>query len=164
MSLYFAHITQQADSLAQSAVPLGQLQEPPPVSFTFEATGWHALAWVLLVLAIVAAALFYRNYKRNAYRRNALEELRKVSDGAHPFPHALVVLKSVAIQVFSREKVGALHGEEWCAFLEKTANGVSFLAFSNEIRALVYKDEVPSQEVQSAILSNAKMWVKSHAR
>ncbi len=54
----------------------GTLIEPTPVPFHFGAPGWYVAGGLLLLLMATAAFFFIRHYRKNLYRRQALQWLR----------------------------------------------------------------------------------------
>lgn len=158
----------QNDTLAASnpSVPvqdLGQIYEPPPVTFTFETIGWTVLGAMLMLGVLIGFFFLVRHYLHNRYRREALAALSTVGNDGQNFPQVFVILKRVAIQVFGREKVGALFGTAWLGFLDKTGKNVALHRYEKEIYALIYQDQLPDTQVQKAILSEAQKWIRTHA-
>jgi hypothetical protein len=100
---------------------------PPPLPWWPPAPGW---LWLLGIVAVVALVLLLRGFirwQRNRYRREALVELaRLVAAGrneAGPGDALLglsELLKRTALTAFPRERVAALSGAEWFAFLVAT--------------------------------------------
>lgn len=157
MPLFFLNITETTTQL-----PLHGLYEPEPVPFTFETIGWPILAAVLVILSGVIIFFQIRKYIRNRYRREALEILKQ-NDIHNNFNQVFIVLKSVAIHAFGREKVASLHGNSWLDFLEQTGKKVHFQSHSNEIETLLYQQKQPEDNIKTEILDNAKQWIKTHA-
>lgn len=158
----------QNDTLAtsNSAVPiqeLGNIYEPPPVSFTFETIGWAVLGALLMIGLLVGIFFLIRHYQQNRYRRIALAALEKLELDQNSFPQVFVILKRVAIQVFGREKVGALVGSAWLNFLDQTGKNIALQRYEKEIQDLIYKDQLPDNQVQKSILSEAQKWIRTHA-
>ncbi|SFU02247.1 protein of unknown function [Algoriphagus locisalis] len=158
----------QADTIpANTANPanldLGQIYEPPPVSFTFETVGWAILGGLLMMGVLVILFFAIRKYLRNRYRREALEALAKLETDQNSFPQVLVILKRVAMQVFGREKVGTLYGSSWLSFLDKTGKQVALLKYEKQIEALIYQDKIPDDAARREILVQAQKWIKTHA-
>ena len=98
---------------------------PAPVSWLPPAPGWYALGLTLLLLVLWGAFVWYRRWKRNAYRREALAELERIEnafagDGAAHLllPRLPELLKRTAIAAYGRGKVASLCGEPWLDFLD----------------------------------------------
>lgn len=104
---------------------LSQLHDihlPTSVAWWPLALGW----WLLLALLVIALLLgygFYRRYRQQRWRREALALLRQLQQQSLT-PQALVVeysqlLRRVAISRFPRAEVAALTGEQWLVFLDQ---------------------------------------------
>ncbi len=139
---------------------LAPLYEPEPVVFTFDSLGWKILAGVLIIAFLSVIGLVAYRYINNRYRRVALSSIQKETSVASIF----IVLKQAAMQVYGREKVGALSGKEWLAFLDKTGQGVHFIKLEKPILLALYKEVTPSKTQIEEIRFNAKKWIKTHAR
>ena len=91
-----------------------------PAPFWPPASGWILLLGLFIMLAaflLIRAVILYR---RNAYRRVALDELRQAA--ASPEPLALIasLLKRTALAAYGREEVASLTGETWVSWLGRT--------------------------------------------
>ncbi|WP_229683458.1 DUF4381 domain-containing protein [Echinicola rosea] len=157
--------TLATDSLAQIAagLKLGPLQEPEAVSFTFETIGWPILGGLGLLGIVVLVVLQVRAYHKNRYRREALAELENVASGKRPLFYSFVLLKRTAMHAYGRDTVGQMYGKSWYTFLDKKAQGVGFMALEERIDRLIYQDELPEEQVKTAIITNTKKWIKDHA-
>ncbi|QDH81358.1 DUF4381 domain-containing protein [Echinicola soli] len=164
MSLMVKQDTLTTDSLAQIAASLdmGPLQEPEAVSFTFDTIGWPILGGLVLLGIVVLMVLQVRAYHKNRYRREALSELENVVNGKRPLFYSFVLLKRTAMHAYGRNKVGEMYGKSWYEFLDKKAQGVSFAALQERIDRLIYQDELPEEQVKTAIITNTKKWIKDH--
>ncbi|GAA0877623.1 hypothetical protein GCM10009119_05910 [Algoriphagus jejuensis] len=156
-------IAAQADTTANplAQFEMGKLYEPDAVKFSFETVGWPILGGLILLGLLVAAFFWYRHYRRNAYRREALKSLDSIGQGETM--EIFVVLKRTAIHAFGREKVGRLSGAEWLKFLESSGKNVKMLGRDKQIQLAIYQNEALPSEARQAIISNAKQWVKTHA-
>uniref|UniRef100_UPI0025E86600 DUF4381 domain-containing protein n=1 Tax=Algoriphagus sp. TaxID=1872435 RepID=UPI0025E86600 len=135
----------QVDTLAQQAeisvpVDIGSIYEPPAVSFSFETIGWAILGGLFTLCLLILVFFLIKRYLNNRYRREALVALQEIESNRQAFPQIFVILKSVAIQVFGREKVGNLYGNAWLIFLDKTGKEVGLLKYEQQIIALIYQD------------------------
>ena len=93
---------------------------PPPAPFWLPAPGWSLLLGLFIVLVaflLIRAVLLYR---RNAYRRAALAELRLAAAGPEPLPLIAALLKRTALAAYRREEVASLTGETWVSWLART--------------------------------------------
>jgi len=113
-------MTPQSDPLAQ----LHPLREPAAIGAWPPAPGWWILAGLLLAAIGVALFLWWRHYRRQAYRRQGLARLGELraavdasGDTAAYAQGVNALLKAVALQRFPRKDVAAANGEQWLAFL-----------------------------------------------
>lgn len=157
---HIADSTQAASEVGDMA--LQGLYEPSPIAFTFETIGWSILAALLALIILTVVIFQIRKYIRNRYRREAIAEMEGLSQA--PLSSTLVIVKRVAIQVFGREQVGSLHGREWLEFLEGSAKHVQFVCYEQNINQVLYTDQPVAEPLQQEIMSNAKNWIRHHAR
>jgi hypothetical protein len=131
-------------NLRDIAVP-----EPPPM--------WPPApgVWVLLIVAVALAAALavylWRRWSDNAYRRAGialLEDARTTRD-------VNIVLKRVALAVFSRPEVASLYGDDWSAFLDACCSGVRFAGIERQ------PDDA---EASRQLKSMAGTWIRRHRR
>ena len=89
---------------------------PPPVPWWPPAPGW----WIVFAMLLVTVAVFgfraWRSWHANAYRRQALRELRGVTSVAK----IAEILKRTALGAYPRTDVASLSGTAWCQWLEET--------------------------------------------
>ncbi len=100
---------------------------PPPVPWWPPAPGWYGLLGILLVLLVAAAVRGFIRWQRNRYRREALAEWRRLQPlfatadrRAFALGSLAELLKRTALSAFPRERVAALTGPAWLAFLDRT--------------------------------------------
>lgn len=146
---------------------LGQLIEPDTIQYSFTSPGWYAIYSLLVLCILVIAAVKYRNYLKNAYRREAVEEVKNIAQ--HKKETAVLeinlLLKRMAIQLFGRKKVAALHGNEWFNFLTQTSAKTSNISSTNidEFTMALYDNSYQLNEVQLKQFSElAISWIRNH--
>lgn len=140
---------------------LGPLIEPEAVKFTFDTPGWYVLAGLILLFAIILSLKWFKNYKKNAYRRKAIKEIE--SNKQSEINEVLVLLKIVATTTFGRKEVAQLHGNEWLQFLESKAKNTPFTNYKDDILNSLYKGIDLENEKREIILELSKKWIKTHA-
>ena len=93
---------------------------PSTVSVWPPAAGWILLLclFILVITFLIVRAVI--RYRRNAYRRSALAELRLAAASPEPLPIIATLLKRTAIAAFRREQVASLTGETWVSWLART--------------------------------------------
>lgn len=105
---------------------LVDLALPPAVSFWPPAIGGWIVAAAALAALTVLAVRALRRYRADAYLREAAAELatlatRQPSDEAATTEAVSSIMKRVAIARYGRERVAALTGAAWAAFIAETA-------------------------------------------
>ncbi len=138
---------------------LRDIQLPPPVGFWPPAPGWWIAALLLIALLIIAALWWRRRYRRNAYRRAALAELRQLDAGANAT--AINVLLKRTARAAGFGDAAALSGEAWLQFLERTRGRgpALFGARERELLLALYSPEPPDATPLRRI---ARRWIRSH--
>jgi len=107
--------------------PLQELPLPEPVSWAPQTVGWAAVAVLLIGAMLWAGWISWRRYKRERYRRVALAELAEIEATLSDAQRRTVALaaipsliKRTSLAAAPRERVAALTGDDWLAFLKRT--------------------------------------------
>ena len=147
----------------------GPLIEAVPIKFSFNTPGWYFLGALLLFVTSLLVIKVIKNYKKNAYRRKAIEKLghienlnQKGSDYV-TMTQLFALLKNVAFQAYGRNEVAGMYGSEWLTFLESKATNVSFNKYQEDIYRAVYKEEKVSETVIGELVFQSKKWIQTHA-
>lgn len=133
---------------------LKDIVAPPDVSLWPPAPGWWILAAGCAATGAILVAIAVARYRRNAYRRQALLELERVEAR-----DISTVLKRAALAAWPRAEVASLSGEEWRAFLDRSARMNAFSrGTGRDLEALAFggTGDVP------AVLAAAKAWIRRH--
>src|SRR5476649_1332040 len=152
--------------------PLQELPLPEPVSWAPQTIGWAAVAVLLFVAVVWAGWIAWRRYKRERYRRVALVELAEIEvalDDAQRRTAALAaipsLIKRTSLAAASRERVAALSGDEWLAFLKRTRG--RFDERSGALLTLV--SYAPAEQIASitpleveTLVSVTRDWIQRH--
>lgn len=147
----------------QTDMNFGELQEPAPITFRFETIGWKISAVLLAIVIISILILWIRKRIKNKYRRVALKRMQQLPADQQNIEAWLITIKTMAINVFGRDKIAPLYGKDWLSFLDKTGKDVSFLKYERPISASIYEGQSPNVETTKAVIQNAKQWIKTHA-
>ncbi len=143
--------------------PLAQLRDihlPPPVTWWPPAPGWWLLALLAIALLLFAILRWRRWRRRSAYRRAALDELRRIDGGDASAINAL--LKRTALAA-GRHDAAALSGEAWLQFLEQTRGRGPTLLQPTERSALLSLYSAQPTAVDGARLRQiAEHWIRHH--
>ncbi len=134
---------------SQSLSNLQDIVLPAAPSFWPPASGCWILVALILMLLITVTWFIAQSRQRNAYRRAGLTLLQS----ANTVYDINVVLKRVALAVFPREQVAALHGEHWIQFMQSTCEGEQFATLSQSAEG------TPAIE---SIRASARTWIRKH--
>ncbi|SEB16648.1 DUF4381 domain-containing protein [Paraburkholderia sartisoli] len=152
--------------------PLKELSLPAPVSWAPQTAGWLIVALALLALAAWAAWIAWRRHQRERYRKIALAELDALAARLNDAPHRAAALaaiapliKRTALAAAPRERVAALTGDAWLAFLARTRG--QFDARSGALLSLLsYAPPetlaTVSQHDAEALVGHARDWIRDH--
>jgi hypothetical protein len=148
---------------------LRDIHEPPPPGFWPPAPGWWIVA-TLLAGALVALVLWWREARRRARPiRAALAELDRWSATAGDRPAAAAadelaaLLRRAALVRYPRERVAALTGDGFLAFLDETSGSRAFS--EGPARMLGDARYAPAVELDVAAVEGlARRWLGAHLR
>lgn len=141
---------------------LRPLHPPAAIDWWPPAPGWWALAAVLLVLL----GLAWWRYRRQALRRAALTELRRLErsglDDRGLSAGVNLLLRRVALARYPREQVAALSGEAWLRFLDARTRVGGFCQGPG--RVLASGPYAPACTLdRGALIGLARQWVQANA-
>jgi hypothetical protein len=153
---------------------LHEIVMPAPVSWAPQTIGWYVLFGLILLVAGWWVYMCLRRFRKNRYRRLALEELTVVERElqeperrAKALAEIPVLLKWTALAAFPRSEVAALTGEQWLAFLDRNLGGKDFKEGPGRILSeLAYapaeKTARFSDESIRNLLQLIRRWTKRH--
>ena len=163
------------NNLADSNNPLNQLKDihlPDPIGWWPLAFSWWVLIFSLSAIVFALVWFLLDRHKRNAYRREALAEIKRIQTGtqtdvAEQILHINALLKQVAITVYGRQTVAHLSEQSWLDFLHETANFVRQPDNALEILQQAYQGNAQKTdaELNGLALSwrnYAQQWIKGH--
>jgi hypothetical protein len=146
---------------------------PEPVPWWPPAPGWYWLGGALAAAAAWLAVRALRRWHADAYRRAALAELDAIGAraeapdaGADALRALPALLKRAALAAYPRERVAALSGPRWWAFLDATGGGTAFGGGAGpRLDALGY-DPAASLEPEGRreLLAASRTWLRRHRR
>ncbi|MEP2706393.1 MAG: DUF4381 domain-containing protein [Roseibium sp.] len=134
---------------------LAPVPEPAPVSMVPQTAGW---IWLGLGLLAVLAAIIWNiriHRKKNAYRRQALEELKTSADTAG----IAQILRRTALVAYPRANVASLNGDAWLSFLDNSYSGNGF---SNGPGKLIADGPYQRDVEATNLVPLARKWIKTH--
>ncbi len=144
-------------------ISLHALYEPEPVAFRFETPGWYMILILLISILVFVTTWQYLKFKKNKYRRDALQDMENLENTFSLIPKVFVILKKTAIHCFGKEIVGELHGKQWIDFLDSTGKNINMKMYTKEITDALYSEQKIPSETEKIIVSNAKTWIQTHA-
>jgi hypothetical protein len=150
--------------------PLAQLKDihlPEAVSWWPPAPGWWGGTAVVLALLLWAAWRGVRYWRKTAYKRAALRELKQLRRrGGQPqqlLTDLSVLLRRVALAAFPAEEVASLHGKDWLAFLDRSGQTQAFSrGVGHYLAAAPYAPDLPNTAGQDldVIWRLARDWIR----
>ncbi len=147
---------------------------PDPVSWMPQTIGWYAIFGLILFVVGWWVCGRLRRFRKNRYRRLALEELavierelQRPEKRAKALAKIPVLLKGTVLSAFPRSEVAGLNGEKWLAFLDKTMGGKNFTEGEGRLLPeLAYAPvrriaQLPDEQI-GKLLQLIRRWVKLH--
>jgi hypothetical protein len=152
------------------SIKLNPIIEADPIPFTMDTIGWNLVFVMLLIVIVYIGFKFYVNYKRNAYRREAISEIHSIINNqinatASSISQIMFLLKQTALQSYDKKMVASLEGEKWLVFLDSKLNQTGFTKHHEIIASAIYKNEFNDTNSFSLTdFSNMSIkWIKNHA-
>jgi hypothetical protein len=155
---------------------LQELPLPAPVPWIPQTIGWAVIAVLLALFVAWGAWAGWRRRRRQHYRRIALAELERIETTladanadsqrrAAALADIPALLKRTSLAAAPRERVAALTGDAWLAFLAQTRG--RFDAHSGALLALV--SYAPADRIAAispgethTLLEHARDWIAHH--
>ena len=141
-----------------------EIVRPEPVPLVPQTVGWLVVAvWLLTVIMLVAWNRL-RTWRRRRYRREALAILGTIAERSDQDPAVTAqqvasVLKRAALAAYSRTEVTALHGDEWAAFLCRSADNDPVVErAAAELAHAAYAPDADGRR----LLEPARRWLEVH--
>ena len=150
--------------LSQLMDLMHDLVRPEPVVWTPQTIGWAVVAvWAVTVVAILLWH-FIRRWRRNRYRREAMQELSDLEsqeglDGQAVASAIATILKRTALAAYDRPQVADLYGQEWADFLcTSSANDSVVQEHAVAISNAAYAKDANGAELYMPV----RRWIKVH--
>jgi uncharacterized protein DUF4381 len=160
----------------QMSDPLAQLRDihlPDAVSAWPPAPGWWLLAALLLTLAVWGSYRLRQQYRRNAYRRQAQQELSMLeSDNALTRAQTIArlnaLLKRIALHAYPKSDTASLSGSDWikflnssCPSLKQNQDRICFEIFQTG----PYQTEITEDMFdRSSLFADCSQWILQHLK
>ena len=168
MIMLFRPLLADEGAIKNDSIDLGPLYEPDAVRFSFETAGWYVLSGLLLLLAVLLFLKWFKRYRENAYRREALKNLAIIEDkfsGQQDvlcMNDVLILLKLVAIKAFGRQQVAQLYGNDWLEFLESKGKNTPFTQYKHNISNTLYDTIAVDMKGLEEVIELSEKWIKTH--
>jgi len=150
---------------------LVETEAPSNISWWPETVGWKILFVIFIVFIVRKAYLIWQEYKRNAYRREALLWLQQLPDYnaasiASIYRQLPALLRKTALSAFDRTEINLLSKQSWEAWLDQQSDKSHFVDnCPSLLHSLAYDPQCQiNQEQMSCLLSEITLWIKDHRR
>lgn len=151
--------------LASPALDLRDIHAAAPPSFWPPAPGWWVLAGLALLMLLLAGRWLARHIRQRRYTRRILDELDSLSDFyseesvAEFITAQSTLMRRIALNRYSRERVASLTGSDWLRFLDETGgNGAFERGVGRALEQAAYRphsSDIPAEE----LLALTRRWV-----
>jgi len=152
---------------------LRDIVEPASIPWWPPAPGVWLLLALVVVWMVAGLVLWWVHWRRRAYRRAGLRELRGIAARLGQAPEraaALVdlaaLLKRVALVAYTREQVAALSGNAWLTFLDRTGGTTRFTGGPGAVLAEVSSRPGLGAALDvtqvEALVATAQDWIRQH--
>lgn len=143
---------------------LADLALPPAISFWPPAAGVWIVAGAAAAALVVAAWRALQRYRADAYLRRAAAEIDAATGSGNASGTVSTVLKRAAMVAYGRERVAALTGASWTAFIRETApaGGRVDRLVAGFDSLFSTSEQMPAAEV-AALAADAKAWLRGQS-
>ncbi|MFV0521434.1 MAG: DUF4381 domain-containing protein [Mangrovibacterium sp.] len=95
--------------------------EPRRISYSFHTSGWEMVFALVIALFIILLLWLFIRWKQNKYRRDGVLFVQNCKS-KNAVAEINRQLKITALQLWQRDDIASLQGEEWYIFLNSTMN------------------------------------------
>jgi len=149
---------------------LTETQAPEGISWLPQTFGWKILASVAFLLLVRKIYHAYKDYQRNAYRREALAWLQQCqqTNNFDLYKQLPSLLRKTALSAYKRTEISQLSDTQWEHWLDQQCQQTSFVtSCPNVLHQLAYMP-INSVTVRvdqyQVLLEQIKLWIKYHRR
>jgi hypothetical protein len=136
---------------------LHDIVAPGPVPWWPPAPGVYLVLGIFLILVLIFALRALRHHLRQAYRREALAEIRR---GRLSVVDLATLLKRVAVTAYPREQVAALTGRAWLDWLRLTGRLDVPPGVADLLTSAVYSGAGNADT--AALTVFVRLWIRRH--
>lgn len=142
---------------------LHDIMVPEPVGIFPLASGWIVLILLFLSLLFHFGWQKYLAYKKEQYRREALEELSLMKEPSSEHTFALLSLaKRTGMTAYGRERVAGLSNEAWWDFMQTESQTEIPDAMRALLMQFLYSDRELDDQSYHALFTVVESWIKTH--
>ena len=151
-------------TIAQASLDnLYDILPPEPIGFFPLAPGWWMVFFLLLTLLFHFVWQQYLRYKKNLYKREALEELSTLQTSNNANTLALLELpKRTAISAYSRAEVATLNDDLWWDFMQRESKVKVDASLRESLLAFLTHEKVLSQSEYRSLYALVEQWIQTH--
>lgn len=143
---------------------MNDIVRPEPVPWIPQTAGWLVVAAWLVAVFVFVTWNRLQMWRCRRYRREALAILdtiarRSDQDPAVTAQQVASVLKRAALAAYPRSEVAALHGDEWAAFLRRSADNDPVVEqAAADLADAAYAPDANGRH----LLEPARRWIEVH--
>ena len=140
---------------------VGNLIEPAPTSFSFDAPGWYVVLVILILLAVILTWRYLVRKRKNRYRRIALKKVQQLSlqESQTQSWEINKVLKGICINKYGRGSCAGLTGKDWFDFLNGKCKTPVFGQEAMQAYLGIYDFNIESHQ---PFFDASIKWIHSH--
>ncbi len=143
-----------------------EISVPAHEPFVPATPAWWFLGASILLATLAFARKRYRVYRRNAYRRLALEDLRvlraRASSGdSGALGDLAVLLRRVVLNCGPRERFAGLQGRAWQQAVDALAPALPPLPTAR-LHRLAYAPQPETPDDRDALFDALERWIREH--
>jgi len=131
---------------------------PDPIGLFPLAPGWIVLILLFVTLVFHFSWQKYLAYRKELYRREALQELLTLKDTLS----LLNLAKRTAIAAYGRESVATLSDDRWWDFMQAESKSEIAPPLRKELKQFLYSDKRLDDKAYHALFSVVETWIKTH--
>jgi len=136
---------------------------PEPVGLFPLAPGWILLILLLLTLLFHFGWQRYLVYRKEQYRREALDELQALKEPGREHTLALLSLaKRTGISAYGRERVAILSDDDWWNFMQSESRANVPDALKEALVPFLYNDKDLESRSYQTLFAVVETWIKTH--
>ncbi len=142
---------------ATSLDRLHDIVQPPPVPWWPPAPGWYFVIALLVVAAVWLIVQAWKQWQANAYRREALRELKVANTPVE----IAELLRRAALAIAPRSTIAALSDESWTDWLASVFPDRMPQPVKQQLAGAIYESKTKHTDT-AELKTFAKRWIERH--